>query len=178
MHTTAAANDTTEAPRYISTVERAALIRAALKAKGWSSRLVSVKAESYSMGSSINVTVKVPHIPLSVVAAIANEHEDIRRCEASGEILSGGNRFIHVKRDSEQFRAYADALAAQLPTGRAGCPVTRARVLGFDVWAEDRETLHAVTRSGGIRSELRAYGPSSMARCLLEAFIERANRAE
>lgn len=83
----------------MTTTDRAAAIRKALKAKGWSSRKVSVRADYYSMGSSINVSIKDPDVPLDAVKKIAEGHESISRCEMSGEILSGGNRFVHVAYD-------------------------------------------------------------------------------
>ena len=84
-----------------STTDRAAQIRAAFKAKGWTSRDISVRAEYYSMGSSIHVVIKNPDVPFEPVERAANEHERIDRCEYSGEILSGGNRFVHVSYSTE-----------------------------------------------------------------------------
>ena len=91
-----------------STTDRAAQIRAALKAKGWSSRDISVKAEYYSMGSSLHIRIKNPTVPLAPVEAIANAHESIDR-DQFGDILSGGNRFVHVGYTSEA----RDVLAAR-----------------------------------------------------------------
>jgi hypothetical protein len=102
---------------YVSTTEHAAQIRQTLKAKhGWSSRQVSVRADNYSMGSSIDVIIKDPAIPLPVVKAIAEVAEHIRRCEVSGEILGGGNRFVHVtysrEAEAEHGRRYFAAVQA------------------------------------------------------------------
>jgi hypothetical protein len=91
MMTTTQTAETT----YLSTTDRAAIIRKALKAKGWNSRDVSVRADYYSMGSSLRIVIKNADVPLSVVEAIANEHESIDR-DQFGEILSGGNRFVDV----------------------------------------------------------------------------------
>ena len=93
----------------MTTTERAAAIRAALKAKGISSRAVSVRSDSYSMGSSIDICVKDPNVSLATVKRLAEPHESIRRCEYSGEILSGGNRYVSVTYTSEAL----DALAAR-----------------------------------------------------------------
>jgi hypothetical protein len=84
---------------YTTPAEDAATIRSILKTRfGWTSRDVSVRAESYSMGSSINVRIKNPTIPLGVVKAIATEvAEHIDYDTYSGEILSGGNRFVNVR---------------------------------------------------------------------------------
>lgn len=101
---------------YIGTTERAALIRAELKAKHkWTSKDVSVRASHYSMGSSIEVNIKNPAVPLAAVREVALQHESIDR-DASGEILSGGNRYVHVNYSSEAREALA---AAQMPAVQA-----------------------------------------------------------
>ncbi len=82
-------------------------IRETLKAKGLSNRKVSVRADSYSMGSSVYVTVKDPSVDLAMVEEIANREESIRRCEFSGEILSGGNTYVHVRYSREAEAAIA-----------------------------------------------------------------------
>ena len=91
---------------YTTTTDRAVQIRAAYKTKGWSSRDISVRAEYYSMGSSLHVRIKNPAVPLAVVEAIANEHESISR-DQFGDILSGGNTYVHVGYSSEASAALA-----------------------------------------------------------------------
>jgi len=93
---------------YLGATERAAIIRAALKARKWSSRDVSVKADYFSMGSAIRIRIKNAAVPLAAVKEIAAEHESISR-DASGEILSGGNRYLDIGYSSEA----REALAAQ-----------------------------------------------------------------
>jgi len=80
----------------MTTTEHAAAIRAAYKAKGWTSRDISVRAESFSMGSAIRVLIKNPAVPFETAKAIAEGHERIDRCAYSGDILSGCNRYISV----------------------------------------------------------------------------------
>jgi hypothetical protein len=98
-----------------TTTDRAAEIRAELKrAHGWTSRQVSVRAEYFSLGSSIDVVVKDPTIPLPTVKAIAERAESIRHCEVTGEILGGGNRYVSVTYSHAALDAiatrYADAV--------------------------------------------------------------------
>jgi len=100
-----------------STTDRAAQIRAALKAKGWSSRDISVKAEYYSMGSSLHIRIKNPAVPLAPVEAIANAHESIDR-DQFGDILSGGNRFVHVGYTSEALDVLASRYAADVTAAK------------------------------------------------------------
>lgn len=95
------------APYPGSTTDHAAQIRAALKTKGWTARDVSVRAEYYSLGSSIHIVIKNPAVPLHAVETIANDHERIDR-DGSGEILSGANRFVYVR--------YSDAANEALST--------------------------------------------------------------
>jgi len=109
---------------YVTTTDRAAIIRAALKAKGWNARKVSVRADYYSMGSSLHVTIKDADVPLAVVEAIANEHESIDR-DQFGDILSGGNRFVHVRYSSE---ANAVLTARYLPVVAAAAAEVDASV--------------------------------------------------
>lgn len=104
--------------------EAAAEIRAALKAKGWSTRAVSVRAESFSMGSAIRVEIKSADVPIGDVEAIAKGQERIDRCEFSGEILNGGNRYVTVSYSSEARAALAarfiepvEKALASLPAG-------------------------------------------------------------
>src|SRR3972149_5470657 len=78
------------------TTKAASEIRAALKAAhGWTSKQVSVRNESYSMGSSVHVVIKDAEVALREVSRIATAHENIYR-DDSGEILSGGNSYVHV----------------------------------------------------------------------------------
>ncbi len=97
-----------------STTERAAIIRAALKAKGWTGRDVSVRADYYSMGSSIDIRIKNPAVPSAIVKKIAEEHERIHRCEITGEILGGGNRYVSVTYTSEALAALAKPYAERV----------------------------------------------------------------
>ena len=91
-----------------STRDHAQEIRDELKIKGWNSRKVSVRVHSYSGGSSIYVTVRDPAVPFAEVKEIAERCQVIRRCEVTGEILSGGNRFVFT----EMTDKVRDALAA------------------------------------------------------------------
>jgi hypothetical protein len=94
---------------YQTVTEAAADIRKALKAKGWTTRDVSVRAESFSMGSSIHIRIKNADVPLAPVSAIANDKEKIDRCHLTGDILSGCNRYVHVDYDHVAMDALAPA---------------------------------------------------------------------
>lgn len=78
-------------------------IRAALKTAGFKSRQVTVKMPHYG---SVTVTIRDASVRLDAVKAVAMPFERISRCEASGEILSGGNTFVRVE--------YLDAIVKPL----------------------------------------------------------------
>lgn len=98
-------------------VDDAAKIRADLKAAGYGVRDVSVRNDSYSMGSSVDVKIKRAEVPLGIVSEIAHRQERIHRDE-SGEILSGGNMFVHVKYAHGVLDAHAALVAKQIEAGR------------------------------------------------------------
>lgn len=93
----------------MTTKEHAAAIRAHYKRHGWSSRDISVRAEGFSLGSAINVTVKNPKVNFAVAEKLAKGAESVRRCEITHEILGGGNRYVSVSYSHEA----ADAIQAQ-----------------------------------------------------------------
>lgn len=139
---------------WTSAAEDAAKIRAALKAQGITSRQVSVKSESFSMGSSIDITIKVPGISKSRVEEIANNYERISRDDATGEILSGGNRYVTVNFDwkllnetAQEFLPWLNALEA---TGMSNpmlpVPQEWAGVQGYHV---GRQSAYRYTLTNG-----------------------------
>lgn len=110
--------------KYTTASEDAARIRKTLKAANIANaRQVSVRSKSYSMGSSLDVSINDHTVDIKEVRTIAQSSEHVRRCEFSGEILSGGNRFLTVSYSTaaaEAFAAvHADAIAKllQFPEG-------------------------------------------------------------
>ncbi len=99
------------------TVEASTKIRAALKAAGYGTKDVSVKNDSYSMGSSVHVRIKRATVPKDAIEAIANKHESVRR-DDSGEILSGGNMFVSVDYAHGALDEYTAIAEVQLAAGR------------------------------------------------------------
>lgn len=90
--------------------EKAAQLRKELKKCGWTSRDISVRAKRCTYSSAIDVVVKRADIDMGRVKELAMEYESIRRCEASGEILSGGNTYVSVSRDYKLTEAMAAAI--------------------------------------------------------------------
>lgn len=141
----------------MTTTEFAATIRQTLKKQyGITSRQVSVKADHFSMGSAIRVRIKDMNISSKLVEGVAKQAESIRRCEYSGEILSGGNRYVTVSYDWDTLKTIADrwmdavrvavvALKAE-PTYLHTIPGTTCQLgasnhgiqFGFTVWGTER----------------------------------------
>jgi hypothetical protein len=92
---------------YTSTAQKAATIRQALKNElGFNSRQVSVRCGAG--GGAIRVEVLAPvGDKFPRIKKIAGEQESVRYCERSGEILSGGNTFVHASFSSEMVEAEA-----------------------------------------------------------------------
>jgi hypothetical protein len=126
------------------TAEASKTIRAALKGAGYGTKQVSVRNDSYSMGSTVHVRIKDPAVPLAKVEAIANRSERVDRDEATGEILSGGNMFVEVSYEHGVLLGYAERATAQLADGKTTFGV-------FSVRADEHEkdTLHVWKRAAG-----------------------------
>ncbi len=142
----------------MTTQERAKAIRQALKREhGWTAKHVSVRSHLYSMGSSIRIVIKDATVLRPAVERIANEHESVRRCEYSGDILSGGNRFVFVEYSEEARQAMAEpykapvsAAMAELapdddrtlkPVKGTGAHVGRNSKWLFGLWIDSRMVL-------------------------------------
>lgn len=95
----------------MTTTDHAAQIRQTLKTRhGWTSRDVSVRADYFSMGSALRIQIKNADVPLQAVKAIAEDHERIDRCEMTGDILAGCNRYVTISYTS----AASDVLRARM----------------------------------------------------------------
>lgn len=77
--------------------QKAAEIRKQLKTLGYSARDVSVRSDH----NSLDITIRRNGLDVKAIKAIANSHENVSRCEASGEILGGGNTFVFIRFDDE-----------------------------------------------------------------------------
>jgi hypothetical protein len=166
MTTTTETTSTTKT-EYLTTAQEAALIRAELKARGITTRQVSVRARNFSMGSAIDVTIKVSGISKSMVEKIAKKFESIRY-DDYGEILSGCNQYVHVDFASEAHAAHAAAILAAFPA-----EPTDGRCVRLDC----TDWLVCLNRDGSCSADLfadddfrpiEAYSPECLARCIAE----------
>lgn len=85
--------ETTQTTRSSKAPKKTDLIRATLKAAGLNRNAVSVRGDH----SSIYCTIRDAKVSYKVVADAAYTHESISHCESSGEILLGGNTYVHVE---------------------------------------------------------------------------------
>lgn len=85
--------------------------RKALKAAGYKANQVSIRTSRG--GGSFTATVRSADVSLLAVEEIVNQFESIDRCEYSGEILAGGNTFVHVQY-SDDVRAQVKALYGEV----------------------------------------------------------------
>lgn len=150
--------------RKLDVATRAKLIRKRLKKEhGWTSKQVSVRIERYSMGSSINVTVKSADVAPAVVKEIADSYERVRYCEITREILSGGNSFVSVKLDHDLVEEVAAAFEGLVVDGFSFGP--------FSVSLERGECVLWTEQEGGYatagRRTMPAYAHQAFAQELL-----------
>jgi hypothetical protein len=68
---------------------------------GYNSRQVSVREQPGGLSTSISITLKKPDLDFDKIKSIADSHKSIGRCERTGEILSGGNTYVHVNKYRE-----------------------------------------------------------------------------
>lgn len=85
-------------------------IQAKLKEMGYNAKMVSVSVRH----SSVTVTVRNASINPTVIENAVKGFEQISRCEASGEILSGGNTFVGVAVSEEVEKIWAGQFMLQV----------------------------------------------------------------
>jgi len=91
------------------------------------------------MGSSVDVTIRDASVSKAKVEELTREHcEHIDR-DSNGEILSGGNTYVHVNRTSE----INEALAAQYldAVGAAFAKLDEAKP-SYNVEVEGQDNVH------------------------------------
>lgn len=124
--------------KYQSPAEAAAEIRANLKKfYGITSRQVSVRARSFSMGSAIDIVINDPAVDIREVRNAADGKEKIDR-DAYGEILSGGNRYLSVSYGRKAVEALAAANVEPIARLLAVLPDVKSNTSGPEVQIDGR----------------------------------------
>jgi copper chaperone CopZ len=128
--------------KYQSPAEAAAEIRGKLKKLyGITSRQVSVRCASFSMGSSLDVTINDPAVDIREVRNVADSKEKISRCEMTGEILSGGNRYLDVRYGKKAAEAFAAANAEALAKLVSNLPAVGSGTSGPEVEIDGKRLI-------------------------------------
>lgn len=114
------------------------------------SKDVSVTSKSYSMGSSIDIKVKSAKAVklIDKIKSFADSKKNVRRCEASGEILSGGNTYISTEICWQFEREMHSLILPMLESAKAeaekqGKDYFELKELGFYVSIGDEWKCHA-----------------------------------
>lgn len=123
-------------------------LRATLKAAGFNARRVSVRHDH----STLRVTVRDPSASLTQVKAIAAPFESVRHCQATGEILSGGNTFFSCEYSDALVEPIKVAIAKMLDAAPSDEMVT---VIG-----DFRAAKISRERGATYPDEVRIEGPS------------------
>ena len=97
-------------------MDRKQAITADLKALGYNSTQVSVRRENCGYSSSYTLTIRHPDVNRAKVVEIEKKHESVSICQASGEVLMGGNTYIDVSLTEEVRKAWT---AKYLPWAQA-----------------------------------------------------------
>lgn len=151
-------------------VETAKAVRAALKSAGYNARLVSVRNQSYSTDSSVSVTIRSATAPLGEIKAIAKHFERIDR-DHSGEILAGGNTYLHIEYGRGVLAEHERRVAEQLQAGRSVfgrfhvTPDSRDPD-ALHVWTTDRHVVQLSLSCGAAARFTRVLAEAGELACL------------
>lgn len=81
----------------MTTKEKAQELRKVLKEKGYKRNDISIRSGYCGYSSYIDVTIKNPEINRSDIEKIAIRYREVDYDERTGEVLEGGNTYVHVK---------------------------------------------------------------------------------
>lgn len=152
-------------PCRLPVAEASKLLRAALKAElGLTSREVSVRSESFSMGSAINVEVKAA-IGLGKVAAIVKRFEDAGPDK-------GGNRYVHIDHSTEATATMREACEIALLAAREQ-NANASFGPGMSACADGRDYFQ-IFDNGEVSWH---YGVEHTARILVERYLDKRDAA-
>lgn len=96
-----------------TTLRPADRLRTLLRAAGIGPRSATVRERPCSTETSLVVTVRSASVSMVAVRAAVSEVEDVRHCPVSGDVLGGGNVFVHVKWDDRTERPLRERFALE-----------------------------------------------------------------
>jgi len=138
--------------------DTAKLIRSALKTLGYGPRDISIRARTTG---SVDVTIKRADVALDVIEPVVHQFEHVRRCESSGEILTGGNTFVTIDYSDSALIDATRLVAAHRSQGRT---VFGALHIGAD--AADADTVHVWEDHSHVGQYGEPYVSARLARLL------------
>ena len=89
--------------------ERSASIRAGIKKLGYNSRQVSVRSGFCGYSEYTHVTIKDVKADIREIEKACKKFQSIDFDSATGEILAGGNTYVHVQYDYDAIEKATDA---------------------------------------------------------------------
>lgn len=99
----------------MTSTEIQANVKKQIKEAGYSLRQVSVRKDG-GLDTALEITIRCAKVDRNVIDRIAKGNEDIDKCEASGEVLCGGNTYCFVRVMQEVLNEwggqYVDAIKA------------------------------------------------------------------
>lgn len=149
----------------------AARIRSVLKKQGISQRQVSIRSES----GSISIQIHDPAVDIREVRNVAASSEKVDRDAYTGEILCGGNRFLHVSYSDKAAEVFADQVAdliAAIISSAEHCTESSSKSVGE--WSLWRNVMGAgsyilTRRENRLHRYLYNLDPAGIALAMLES---------
>ena len=148
----------------------AAMLRVALRAAGYSARQVTVRDGGGNLCTALKVTVRTSDVSVSAIEKIAGAMRRVRHCEATGEILGGGNTFVDVAYAPEVYAVLAAAYAEDLASGKT-------EIGAFSVTAPDGGEGFYFWSAPGADVPERTWGAGFTAKRMAIAMIDAAASA-
>lgn len=133
-------------------------IRKTLKEAGFTSKDYSIRVRDAGYSTTVNIEVKNPKVKLSELKQFVKRFEVVDRDERTGEILQGGNTFVHCQYEDGIFEEVIQPLmeiAKQVYTSSKwdGCKIAENE--SFNVFMskidEATKSLHMYDRDGRLQ---------------------------
>lgn len=132
-------------------------IKKALKEKGYASKDISIRKKYGGYSVAYYVKIKTPYIDKDAISKIVRKFESFEMCQASGEILMGGNTYIFVSYENSKVEELS-RLFKKLPYEKIVVVVDQ----GGDEYNYNTDCLESVKRKYTKREleekEFRVYG--------------------
>lgn len=92
--------------------EKSLIIRKELKENGYNTRDFKVSVKDCGYSTTVNITIKNPHVNRREVKNILNHHEVCERDERTFEVLEGANTYLFIEYERGIFKEVSQEWAA------------------------------------------------------------------